>query len=501
VISAAFIFLFHALARMAPRLGGMAALGGADQPKQRVLIVGATETGQRLAGELLNNRLQPYRPVCFIDDDDALRGKWIHGIPVAGGRYEIPAAIEKYRVDLVALALPPEIAPGLQEVLALVEPSRVPVRLVPSLSEVMEGRAQSFELREITMEDLLAREPVDVDEVACQATIAGRVVMITGAAGSIGSELTRRVAALGPAAIHLLDINETGLHELRIELLPKAGDCPIKPWLCHIGDRQKLQDIFEAVRPQVVFHLAAYKLVTMMEELPDQAFETNVLGTLNVFEAAESVDADLVVFPSSHTAVNPSSVYGATKRIGELLVTSMTGRTRFSAIRLTNVLDAKGAVLALFARQIQGGGPVSVTDPEVARYFLTINEVAGLIIQAAALSEGGELFLLDVGDEVRIGELAERLIRSRGMEPGRDIEIIYTGLRPGEKLRENLTGEHERVEPTSHPKLLTAVSPLTFSGAALREAVRDLDEDARQRRGNLPARVHALARFDIAAQG
>jgi FlaA1/EpsC-like NDP-sugar epimerase len=290
-----------------------------------------------------------------------------------------------------------------------------------------------------------------------------------------------------------------GLHELRIELMQKGGgSCPVKPWLCSITDRQKLHDIFEASRPQVVFHLAAYKHVTMVEEHPDQAFETNVLGTLNVFEAAEAVQADRVVFLSSHMAVNPASVYGATKRVGELLIRSSRGRTRFCAVRLTNVIDARGTVLALFAHQIQGGGPVSVTDPEVARYFLTITEVAGLVIQAASLSKGGEVFLLDVGDELRIDELAKRLIRSRGMEPGKDIEIIYTGLRPGEKLRESLIGEHERLEPTSHPRVLAAVSSLAFSAAELEAGIRELEVDRRRRTGNLPARLHALARIDRA---
>src|SRR5690606_25143542 len=195
----------------------------------------------------------------------------------------------------------------------------------------------------------------------------------------------------------------------------------------NIADRRALQDIFEASRPQVVFHLAAYKHIRMMEENPEQAFETNVLGTLNVFEAAQSVQAEKVVFLSSHTAVHPASVYGASKRVGELLTTSMPpGRTRFCSVRLTNVIDARGTVLGLFTRQISGGGPVSVTDPQVARYFLTINEVAGLVIQAAALAKGGDIFLLDTGDEVRIAELAERLIRSRGIEPGKDLAIVYT---------------------------------------------------------------------------
>jgi FlaA1/EpsC-like NDP-sugar epimerase len=501
VISAAFIFLFHAMARVMPRLWATAGFAGApERPAQRVLIVGASESGQRLVGELQSNRSQPYRAVGFVDDDEGLKGKRVHGVPVLGNRYDIPAAIERQKVDLVAIALPPERAPRLQEVLALCEPSKVPVRLVPSGTEVMEGSAQRGELREITMEDLLAREPVDVDAAACRATIAGRVVLITGAAGSIGAELARRVLAFKPAALHLLDMSETGLNDLRVELAQRAGgNLPIKPVLGSITDRQRLQDLFEATRPQVVFHLAAYKHVTMVEENPDQGFETNVLGTLNIFEAAQAVQTEQVVFLSSHTAVNPTSVYGATKRVGELLVTSLTGRTRFCGVRLTNVIDTRGTVLAAFARQIERGGPVRVTDPGVARYFLTVNEVAGLVIQAAALTRGGEVFLLDIGEETRIDDLARRLIRSHGMEPEKDIEIEYVGLREGEKLRESLAGEYETLEPTSHARIQRAVSSRRYSGPELVAAIRELEVDRRRRTGNLPAKLHALARFDQAA--
>ena len=520
VISAAFLLLGHGAVRMFPRLWRAAAQPEAlVSQQQRVLIVGAGDTGQLLAWELSHNRTQPYRAIAFIDDDPKLKGKRVHGTPVVGGRFDIPSAIVDNRIDLVAIALEAERAPGLQEVLALIEPAKVPVRLVPPFSDVMEGRAQRGEMREITVEDLLAREPMDVDQDACRAAIAGRVVLITGAAGSIGSELTRRVMDYGPSALHLIDSNETGVHELRVEMVQRSGgNIPVRPWLVNISDRRGLQDIFEASRPQVVFHLAAYKHIRMMEENPEQAFETNILGTLNVFEAARAVQAEEVVFLSSHTAVNPSSVYGASKRIGELLSTSMNSpsplapplrgterglggevgrRTRFCSVRLTNVIDARGTVLGLFTRQISGGGPVSVTDPQVARYFLTISEVAGLVIQAAALAKGGDIFLLDTGEEVRIAELAERLIRSRGMEPGRDIEIIYTGLREGEKVSEALIGEHERLEPTTHPRVLTALSSLSFDGAELRAAIGELDVDRRRRSGNLPARIHALARFDL----
>ncbi len=503
VISAAFIFLFHGVVRMAPRVWNTGGLSeNADKPSQRVLIVGAGDTGSMLAWELQHNRERPFRPVAFVDDDAALRGKRVHGITVEGNRYDIPDILQKHHINVVAIAQSTESSGDLQELLALCESAKVQVRLVPPLSEVMEGRAQRGEMREITMEDLLAREALDVDAAACRRIIEGRSVLITGAAVSIGAELTRKVMAMGPSALHMIDMNETGLHELRVEMNQKSGGkTPVKPWLCNISDRQKLDDIFEASRPQVVFHLGAYKHLGMMEENPDQAFETNVLGTLNVFEAAQAVQAEEVVFLSSHTAVNPSSIYGASKRIGELLISSMpAGRTRFCAVRLVNVIDTRGTVLALFTRQIQGGGPISVTDPEVARYFLTVNEVANLVIQAAALSKGGEIFLLDVGDELRIGELAERMIRARGLEPGKDIDIIYTGLRPGEKRTEALTGEHERLEPTTHEKVLSAVSAFHFEGAALREAVRVLETDRQRRAGNIPARMHSLARFDIAAQ-
>jgi FlaA1/EpsC-like NDP-sugar epimerase len=502
VISAAFILLGHGAVRMLPRLWTMSDTSETTKENlQRVLIVGAGDTGQTLAWELKNNRSQPYRPVAFVDDDPSLINKRVHGIPVAGNRSAIPDAIRDFKIDLVAIALPPERAPGLQNVLKLIEPSKVPVRLVPAAQDVLEGRASRGEMREITVEDLLAREPMDVDAEACRAAIAGRAVLITGAAGSIGLELTRRVMSYGPTALHLIDSNETGLHELRVEMVQQSGgDITVKPWLVSISDRASLQEVFETARPQVVFHLAAYKHIRMMEENPDQALETNVLGTLNVFEAAQSVDAEKVVFLSSHTAVNPSSVYGASKRIGELLTSSMPRtKTRFCSVRLTNVIDARGTVLHLFERQIQGGGPISVTDPQVARYFLTISEVAGLVIQAAALARGGEIFLLDTGEEIRIGELAERLIRFRGMEPGKDIEIIYTGLRPGEKVSEALITEHETLEPTAHPRVLTATSSLQFSGAEMRAAIRELEVDRRRRSGSVPARLHALARFDIQA--
>ncbi len=503
-MSAAFIFLFHAMLRMLPRAWSTPWVGLSDATgeQERVMIVGAGDTGQNLARELQRNRNQPYKPVCFIEDDPALKGKRIHGVTVAGGRAEIRRAIEERRVTLVALALPPAQAAGLSELLELIAPTKVPVRIVPGVSDVIEGRAGWGQMREITMEDLLAREPVAVDESLCRGVVEGKVVLITGAAGSIGAELSRRIAALNPGAMHLLDINETALYELRGELRQTVvnGDL-VKSALCSITDRPRLNEVFEAARPQVVFHLAAYKIVPMMEDHPDQAFETDVVGTLNVFEAAQEVGAEHVVFLSSHTAVNPASIYGAAKRIGELLVSSEQSRTRFCALRLTNVIDVRGAVLGRFTHQIQQGLPISVTHPEMARYFLTISEVAGLTIAAAALAQGGEVLLVDVGEEVKIADLAERVIRLHGMEPGRDIDIEITGARPGDRLRENVIAEFETLRETAHPQLMSVVSSLHFSGAELKAGIRELAMDLPRRRVNLPAKLHALARIDGPASG
>jgi FlaA1/EpsC-like NDP-sugar epimerase len=499
VISAAFIFLVHAMVRMLPRLwtGGWLAPPDVGGPPQRVMVVGAGDTGQYLVADLLRKPNQPYRPVCFIDDDPSLQGKRIHRVPVVGSRNDIAEAAEKYAVDLVALAPTPGRDAPLQEILAAVEGLKVPVRIVQGPSEVIQGRGRAGEMREVTMDDVLARQPVSVTEEQCRRVIEGRAVLITGAAGSIGAELARRVAALNPAALHLLDINETALYELRNELRSASSKPELtKSWLYSMNDRARLEAVFEAARPQVVFHLAAYKIVPMMEDHPDQAFETDVIGTLNVFDAARQVGAEEVVFLSSHTAVNPASVYGATKRIGELLVASQPGPTRFSALRLTNVIDAKGAVLGRFTQQIQQGLPISVTHPDMARFFLTISEVAGLAIEAAALSRGGDIFLVDAGEEVRITDLAERLIRLQGMEPGEDVPIEFIGLRPGDRLRENLIADFEQLQATRHPNVRRVVSTLRFSGAELRAGIRELELDLPRRPVNLPAKLHALARID-----
>ena len=501
LISGAFIFLFMGLVKLSPRLlvsGGLPFAGWTAEGAQRVLIVGAGNTGQLLAREMRQNREWNYRPVCFVDDDARKKGMRVHGVPVMGSRHEMPFLVEKMGVNLVALAIPSASAAVIEEVLALCQATQVPVRIVPGLPEIVSGRARVGELREVTTDDLVARDPVEVDIEACRKAVQGRSVLITGAAGSIGSELARRVLDFGPSAVHLFDASEGGLHELRLRLMQLTQECQVRPWLGSIADRAKVSQVFAAARPKVVFHCAAYKHVPLMEEHPDQAFQVNVLGTLHVFQAAQRVQADKVVFLSSHTAVNPSSVMGASKRVGELMVRAMSreGKTALAAIRLTNVIDSRGGVVSIFARQVQKGGPLSVTHPEVARYFLTLHEVTTLIIQVAAQAQGGETFILDVGDEIRIVDLAERIIRSQGMEPGRDVEIVYTGLRPGEKLRENLAAPDETLVSTAHPKVFQVQGDVGPPSAGLLAEISALEAHPPEGGEEMAVRIHALARLE-----
>jgi FlaA1/EpsC-like NDP-sugar epimerase len=501
LISGAFIFLFMGLVKLSPRLlvgGGLPFVGWTGEGAQRVLIVGAGNTGQLLAREMRQNREWNYRPVCFVDDDPRKKGMRVHGVPVMGARQEIPALVEKMGVDLVALAIPSARATTIEEILAFCDSAQVPVRIVPGVPEMVSGRPRVSELREVTTDDLVARDPVEVDLEACRQALQGRSVLITGAAGSIGAELARRVLDFEPSAIHLFDASEGGLHELRLRLMQLTQECQVKPWLGSIADHAKVSQVFAAARPQVVFHCAAYKHVPLMQEHPDQAFKVNVLGTLHIFQASQRWGAEKVVFLSSHTAVNPSSVMGASKRVGELMVRAMGrgGRTALAAIRLTNVIDTRGGVASIFARQIQKGGPLSVTHPEVARYFLTLHEVTTLIIQVAAQAQGGEVFVLDVGDEIRIVDLAERMIRSQGMEPGRDVEIVYTGLRPGEKLREDLAGPEEELLPTAHSKVFEVRGSGAPPLADLLAEIDTLEAQLPESTEEMAARMHALARLD-----
>ena len=498
VIGGAFAFLGMSAARIWPKLWGpgLPIRGGAGAT--RLLIVGAGNTGQLVAREFLQNREWSYLPVLFVDDNPRKQGSRIHGIPVLGSRGDIPALVRQHEIGLVALAMPTADAKIIRDLVSMCQLLKVPVRTVPGLPETISGRANVAQLREVTLEDLLSRDPISIDYAECAEYIQGKVVLITGAAGSIGSELARQVLTFGPASLHLLDNNETGLHDLSLELLASSPDTDIRNCIADVANADKIRGVFARVKPQLIFHAAAYKHVPLMEDHADEAFRVNVMGTVNVCQAADEQGVERVLFVSTDKAVNPVSVMGASKRIGELVVRAMAqqSETVFCAVRFGNVIGSRGSVVPLFWKQIERGGPVSVTHPDMSRYFLTVPEAVTLLIQTAAFAGQGQIFMLDMGEEIRIVELAERMIRMAGFDPGRDIEIVFTRLRPGERLREELVAADEHTLPTRHPKVLLTTGDVPPAGKTLFAGIEELNGVLSAPPDDFAARLSALARAD-----
>jgi len=475
--------------------------GGYDAGVKNVLIVGAGHTGQLLAREFLQNRRWQYRPIGFVDDDRRLRGVRIHGVTVLGDRLDIPLICERQRVDLVALAIPSAGGKVVRDIVGIVQSVGLQVRTVPGLRELVHGHG--IELREVTVDDLLGRAQVEIDAEMCAAALRGKSVLITGAAGFIASELARQVLAFGPSMLHLLDVNETGLYDLQRDLVPDETDSRIRIWLCDVSDRAQVDDVFRQARPEIVFHAAAYKHIPVMEDHPHAALRVNVTGTLNVCLAASEARAAKTVFVSTDKAVSPDNVYGATKRIGELLTTAI-GResaTTFAAVRFGNVMGSRGSVVPLFQRQIERGGPVLLTHKDTTRFQMAVEEAASLVIQAASFADQGQIFILDMGEPIRTADLAEKMIRLRGLEPGRDIQIVYTGLRPGESLHEELTTGSEKLLSTNHPKISVVQNRPNVDPRELVSKIEELARNAPRSREELAARIHALARIDLRDTG
>jgi FlaA1/EpsC-like NDP-sugar epimerase len=496
LIAGLLVFLGAATIKMAPRLSKWTPMSSMPSSSERLLIVGAGTTGQLLAREFQSNPQWRFKPVAFIDDDPRKQRHRVHGLAVVGTRRDIPAVVGRMNIDVVALALPSADPRVLRETVAICQSIGVAVRMVPGLDRVLSGEARASDLREVTVADLLGREQIEIDYSQCVQSIRGKRVLITGAAGSIGSELARQVLRLDPAALHLLDGNESGLHELYTELV-RDSDTEIRLWIASITDRAKLSRIFAMATPQILFHAAAYKHVHLMEEHPDEAFDVNVAGTLNLFEEARVSGLEEVVFISTDKAVNPVSVMGATKRIGELLVRAMgqESDTTFCAVRFGNVLGSRGSVVSTFTRQIAEGGPVSVTHPEMARYFLSVEEAVSLVIQAGAFAEQGSIYILDMGEEIGIEDLARRMIRLKG-EPDQPIEIVYTGERPGERFHEILVGDSEVLSETANPKVFRIHSERAPALVELAEQIRRIEAAEPESLTALTAAIHHLAQVD-----
>jgi len=465
--------------------------------RHRVLIVGAGEAGQLLAYQLQTRDMRHlYELVGFVDDDPRKLGMKVHGLKVLGDRESICQLVPERSVDLIIVAIHRLSAKDSQDILGRCHETSAQVRVLPDAMDTINGDGLATQLRSPRVEDLLGREPVDIDVLSCSQALSRKVVLVTGAGGSIGSELCRQILRFGPRWLLLLDNNETALHDLEMELGPVSGMAGVECLLADIGRREKMERVFSYYRPQVVFHSAAYKHVPKMEEHPDEAVWVNVEGTRILCDLAREHGVERFVFISTDKAVNPCNVMGCSKRLGEMLVTSVQPRdgSLFTAVRFGNVLASRGSVVPTFSRQIDQGGPVTITHPDAQRFFMTIEEAASLVIQAAALTEGGDLFILDMGQEIRIEDLATRMIRLRGLRVGTDVEVKYVGLRAGEKLREQLVGPGEEKEPTAHPKILRVVNNgHAVERAWLMQQVDQLvDLAALQRNGEIAARLQAV---------
>jgi FlaA1/EpsC-like NDP-sugar epimerase len=436
----------------------------APQYLQRVLIAGAGEAGTLILRELRANPQTGLIPVGFVDDDPHKQGMLIQRTRVLGSRAAIPRLVRDQQVDQVIIAMPTAPGSAVRGIVDICEQAGVRARIIPGMYELLSGEAGIGQLRDVQIEDLLRREPVHTDTAQIAALIRGRRVLVTGAGGSIGSELCRQIIRCEPAELITLGHGENSVFDIHNELLRSRGageqggggdTLRIMPVIADIRDADRLAAVFTAHRPEIVFHAAAHKHVPLMEDNVEDAVTNNVLGTRRLVEASLAAGVDHFVLVSTDKAVNPSSVMGATKRVAELIVQEAALRTgrAFVAVRFGNVLGSRGSVVPFFQRQIAAGGPVTVTHPDVKRYFMTIPEAVQLVLQAAALGRGGEIFVLDMGAPVRIVDLARDLIRLTGLEPDRDIEIQYTGLRPGEKLFEELFGADEVYGQTRHEKI------------------------------------------------
>ncbi|MCB8817208.1 polysaccharide biosynthesis protein [Desulfosporosinus shakirovi] len=423
-----------------------------------VLIVGAGDAGVLAARELKNRNYRDGRPVGFIDDNHSKQKLQLLGIPVLGTRIDIARIVKGHNVDEVIIAMPSASGQSVREIVEICEKSGVVLKIMPGVYDIISGDINVNPIRQVQVEDLLGRDPVSVDLEEVAGYVAGETVFITGAGGSIGSEICRQIARFNPGKLVLLGHGENSIFDIEQELRVEHPGIDYITEILDIKDREKVFLIFNRYKPGVVFHAAAHKHVPLMERNPEEALKNNVVGTQNLAEAADQVKVKTFVSISTDKAVNPTSVMGATKRTAEMLIQSLDLRsqTKFVAVRFGNVLGSRGSVIPTFKRQIAQGGPVTVTHPDMVRYFMTIPEAAQLVIQAGAMGRGGEIFILDMGKPVKIVDLAKDLIRLSGFHPDVDIKIQFTGIRPGEKLFEELLTAEEGVTSTKHSRIFVA---------------------------------------------
>jgi FlaA1/EpsC-like NDP-sugar epimerase len=478
-----------------------------------IVIVGAGDTGASLAKELLAKPARGLKPVAFLDDDVAKRGRLVHGIPVIGRPEELAEA-NLPEVKTVVVAMPSAPHRRVREVVLLLVQQGYKVEIIPAIEDLASGRAKASHIRGVEVEDLLGRDPVALDMAAIRGFVEGKVVMVTGAGGSIGSELCRQIARLNPKRLLMVEQSEVSLFQIEQEMNDMGMGATAVPLIANIADQVRMQDIFSKQHPQVVFHAAAHKHVYLMERQPSEAVRNNSIGTRLLGEIAATFKAEAFVLISTDKAINPTNVMGASKRLAEIHLQAIQARvvkpsvaraavahpvlasaleaatpdrpvagapaagnaavTKFMAVRFGNVLGSSGSVVPIFKKQIAAGGPVTVTHPDVTRYFMTIPEAVGLVLQTAIMGKGGEIFVLDMGQPVKIADLARQMIELSGLKVGDDIEIKFTGLKPGEKLFEELQHHDEQHLPTQHPRVMRFV-PTGDATVASAQAIDQLE--------------------------
>lgn len=485
ILYALFLGLFCALLRFAYRTLRRRRAGLHSSGGKRTLLIGGGQAGAMVLREFAYSAHSENKVVCIIDDDKSKRGTYLRGVRIVGGTADIPAAVRKYNVEEIVLAIPSASRKQRRRILEICQETGCRLRTLPGLYQIANGEVNIQQIREVDIEDLLGRDTVQVDLNEVAGYIKDQVVLVTGGGGSIGSELCRQAAAQHPKQLIIFDIYENNAYDVQMELQRTHPELDLIVLIGSVRDRQRVMNIFDQYRPDLVCHAAAHKHVPLMETSPFEAIKNNVFGTYNVAQAADQFGTKRLILISTDKAVNPTNVMGASKRICEMIVQMMNERsaTEYVAVRFGNVLGSAGSVIPLFRKQIKAGGPVTVTDKNVIRYFMTIPEAVQLIFQAGAYARGGEIFVLDMGDPVRIDDLARNMIRLSGFEPDVDIPIVYTGLRPGEKLYEELLLNGEGMKKTKND-LIYIGHEIDFDKAAFEEnlmllkAMDETDTDA-----------------------
>ena len=460
--------------------------------QERTMLIGAGEAGAAVLRELNTSDRSRNRIVCIIDDGPRKKGMTLNGIPIVGGREEIVRAAVEHKVSEIIFAIPSCSNEDRRDILRRCQQTSCEIKTLPGLAEIANGEVRIEKLRKVAIEDLLGRDSVKVDPEQIAGYVRGKTVLVTGGGGSIGSELCRQIAARGPERLVIFDIYENNAYAIQQELRRKHPELELTVLIGSVRDKERVEQLFREYRPNIVYHAAAHKHVPLMEDSPNEAVKNNIFGTYNVASAAHRHGVETFVLISTDKAVNPTNVMGATKRVCEMIVqmfSRKSAHTRFVAVRFGNVLGSNGSVIPLFRRQIEQGGPVTVTHKDIIRYFMTIPEAVSLVMQAGAYAQGGEIFVLDMGEPVRIDDLARNMIRLSGYEPDVDIEIVYTGLRPGEKLFEELLMSEEGLAKTANDLIFVG----HLGGFTDGELLASLDRLRRMCAENSPYIVEELA--------